>query len=168
MVDIVFLVLLILHIGSIVAWMGGAALFVSVISPSLRSMSPAARGEFVASSMPRYMRFITGSSITAVVAGLALYAYITQVATSLAPSSSGLIYVQAGVVLALIAIIILFAVSMPTARKLAALAKQSGGASGEGAGAQLAALQKRLTMGARLGLALLMLTLILMISGASI
>ncbi len=38
--DAAFLVLLILHVGAIVAWMGGAALFVSVIIPSLSKMSP--------------------------------------------------------------------------------------------------------------------------------
>jgi len=171
MADAVFLVLLLVHVGSIVAWMGGATLFVSVLSPALRRMSPASRGEFVLSVLPSYMRSIGGSSIAAAVAGLALYAYITQVATSLAPSSSGLIYVQVGAVVTLIVLLIAFGVLIPTSRKLVGLLKQSQKQSVPGGdatiGAQVGNLQKRLGMAARLGVFLLAVTFILMIVGAS-
>ncbi len=171
MADAVFVILLLLHVGSTVAWMGGATLFVSVLTPALRRMSPAARGEFVLSVIPSYMRFI-GSSIAAAVAGLALYAYITQVATSLAPSSSGLIYVQIGAVVTLIVLLIAFGVLIPTSRKLVGLLKQSQKQAAPGGdsamSAQVAGLQKRLGMAARLGVFLLALTFILMIVGASI
>ena len=53
MTDIIFLTLLTLHIVTVVAWVGGALLFISVIFPSLRNMSPASRGEFMASTLPR-------------------------------------------------------------------------------------------------------------------
>jgi len=172
MSDAVFLVLLVLHVGSIIAWMGGATLFVSVLTPALRRMSPAARGEFVVSVIPSYMRFIGGSSIAAAVAGLALYAYITQVVTSLAPSSSGLVYIQAGAVMTLIVLVIAFGVLIPTSRKLVGLLKQSQkqGMPGNDSAmsAQVGSLQKRLGMAARLGVFLLALTFILMIVGASI
>ena len=172
MADAVFVVLLLLHVGSIVAWMGGATLFVSVLAPSLRKMSPASRGEFMMSALPQYMRFIGGSSIAAAVAGLALYAYITQVSTTLAPSSSGLIYIQLGAVVTIIILLIAFGVLTPTSRKLVALLKQSqkqvtpGGDTATSA--QVASLQKRLGMAARLGVLLLAVTFILMIVGASI
>src|SRR5438046_5523100 len=104
MADPLLLVLLILHIGAIVAWMGGAALFVSVIIPSLSKMSPASRAEFIQSALPRYLRFITGSSILAITAVLILYGYIT-------PSGRGAIYIQAGAVLVIV--IILIALSIP-------------------------------------------------------
>ena len=172
MADAVFLVLLLVHVGSIVAWMGGATLFVSVLSPALRRMSPASRGEFVLSVLPSYMRFIGGSSIAAAVAGLALYGYITQVATSFAPSSSGLIYIQIGAVVTLIVLLIAFGVLIPTSRKLVGLLKMSQKQATPGGdaatSAQVASLQKRLGMAARLGVFLLALTLILMIVGASI
>jgi uncharacterized membrane protein len=159
MADAVFLVLLVLHVGSIIAWMGGATLFVSVLTPALRKMSAATRGEFVLSVIPSYMRFIGGSSIAAAVAGLALYAYITQVATSLSPSSSGLIYIQIGAVVTLIVLLIAFGVLIPTSRKLVALLKQSqkqAAPSGDSPmSAQVASLQKRLGMAARLGVLLL-------------
>src|SRR5437667_9440441 len=123
MADAVFVVLLLLHVGSIIAWMGGATLFVSVLAPSLRRMSPASRGEFTVSVLPSYMRFIGGSSIVAAVAGLALYAYITQVATSFAPSSSGLIYIQIGAIVTLIVILIGFGFLIPINRRLCRLLK---------------------------------------------
>src|SRR6266480_669958 len=147
MADAVFLVLLVLHVGSIIAWMGGATLFVSVLTPALRRMSPASRGEFVLSVIPPYMRFIGGSSIAAAVAGLALYAYITQVA-------------------------IAFGVLIPTSRKLVGLLKQSQNQAAPGGDAAMSAqagnLQKRLGVAARLGVFLLAVTFILMIVGASI
>ena len=147
-------------------------MFVSVLAPSLRRMSPASRGEFTLSVLPSYMRFIGGSSIAAAVAGLALYAYITQVATSLAPSGSGLIYIQIGAVVTLIVLLIAFGVLIPTSRKLVGLLKMSQKQATPGGdaatSAQAASLQKRLGMAARLGVFLLTLTLILMIVGASI
>lgn len=169
MADAVFVILLLLHVGSIVAWMGGATLFVSVLTPAIRRMSPAARGEFTVSVIPSYMRFIGGSSIAAAVAGLALYAYITQVATSLAPSSSGLIYVQIGAVVTLIVLLIAFGVLIPTSRKLVALLKSQNQSAlgGDAVSAQVSGLQKRLGMAARIGVMLLALTFILMIVGAS-
>src|SRR5947209_18909667 len=94
MADAVFLVLLVLHVGSIIAWMGGATLFVSVLTPALRRMSPASRSEFILSVIPSYMRFIGGSSIVAAVAGLSPYAYITQSSTALSPCTLGLICIH--------------------------------------------------------------------------
>src|SRR5260370_36955980 len=108
MADAVFVILLLLHVGSIVAWMGGATLFVSCLTPALRIMSPARRGEFVLSVIPSYMRFIGGSSIVSAVAGLALYTYTPPLATSLPRYSSGLIYVRIRAVVALIVLLIAF------------------------------------------------------------
>jgi uncharacterized membrane protein len=171
MADAVFVVLLLLHVGSIVAWMGGATLFVSVVAPSLRKMSLASRGEFTLSVLPAYMRFIGGASAAAAIAGLALYAYVTQVATSLGPSSSGLIYIQIGAVVTLTILLIAFGILIPTSRKLVGLMKQSqkAGPGGDSTiSAQIASLEKRLGMSATLGVILLTLTFILMIVGASI
>jgi len=168
MTDSLFLVLLIVHVTSIVAWLGGAVLFISVVSPSLRNISPAARGEFITSALPRYFRFVTGSSITAIVAGLMLYGYITSAATSPSPSSNSLISIQIGAVLGLVALIILFGVAMPAGRKLVTLTKEMAKTSDEKMGGQAANLQKRIVMGGRLGVALLTLTLILMVVGAEI
>ena len=164
MADALFLFLLVVHVGAIVAWMGGAALFVSVIIPSLSKMSPSSRTEFIQSALPRYLRFIGGSSILAIIAGLILYAYTP-------PSGSGLTYVQAGAVLGLVVLIIAFGILMPSGRKLISLAKQtpqSEPSAQDAKAAQIASLQKRMGMAGRLGVTLLGIALILMIIGASI
>jgi uncharacterized membrane protein len=173
MADALFLVLLILHIGAIVAWMGGAALFVSVIIPSLSKMSPPSRAEFIQSALPRYLRFITGSSILAIIAGLILYGYTTQTATSLAPSPSGLIYIQAGAILGLVVLIIALGILVPAGRKFISLTKlapkpQTQPSAQDPMAAQIAGLQKRMGIAGRLGVTLLAIALILMVIGAGI
>jgi uncharacterized membrane protein len=169
--DAPFLVLLILHVGAIVSWMGGAIVYNSVIIPSLAKMSPSSRTEFIQSALPRYLRFIGGSAILAIIAGLALYAYITQVATSLAPSDSGAPYVNAGAVLGLILLIIALGLMIPSGRKLVSLMKkapQGSSSDNDPALAQITSLQKRMGITARIALALLGIALILMLVGASL
>src|SRR5712692_4983853 len=168
MAEALFLVLLILHIGAIVAWMGGAALFVSVIIPSLSKMSPTSRNEFILSALPRYLRFITGSSILAIIAGLILYGY--YFATSPASSFPGLNYIQAGAVLGLIVLIIALGILVPSGQKLISFAKQTPKPQAEPPAqepvtTQSARLQRRMGMAGRLGVALLGIALILMIIG---
>src|SRR5437870_13651941 len=116
MAEALFLVLLILHIGAIVAWMGGAALFVSVIIPSLSKMSPASRAEFILSALPRYLSFITGSSILAIIAGLILYGY--YFAPSPASSFPGPVYIQPAALPARIVLLMALASLFPSARTL--------------------------------------------------
>jgi hypothetical protein len=172
--DATFLVLLVIHIGAIVAWMGGAALFVSVIIPSLSKMSPASRADFIQSALPRYLRFITGSSILAIVAGLILYGYVTtQTTSSFALTGPGLVYVQGGAVLGLIVLIIALGILVPAGRKFISLTKQAPKPPAEPSTqnpmtAPIAGLQKRMNIAGRLGLALLGIALILMVIGASI
>jgi uncharacterized membrane protein len=167
MADPVFIVLLVLHVGAVVAWMGGAALFVSVIMPSISKISPSSRGEFVQSALPRYIQFSAGSAVLAIIAGLALYGYATQAGPPLAPTSQGSPFIQAGAILGLIVLIIALGIMVPSGRKFVALTKQPIGPQ-DPKGAEIASLQKRMGIAARLGLALLGLTLILMVVGASL
>jgi uncharacterized membrane protein len=169
--DPVFLVLLVLHVGSIVAWMGGAALFVSVLAPSLSKMSPASRAEFIVSALPRYMQFVAGSAIVGIVAGLLLYGYATSVGPPLAPTDSGAPYVQAGAVLGLVVLIIALGVMVPTGRKLVSLVGQmskSQTPTSTADSARIAGLTKRLALAGRVGVTLLAFALILMVLGASL
>src|SRR5712691_6850267 len=156
--DAAFLVLLILHVGAIVAWMGGAALFVSVIIPSLAKMSPASRAEFIQSALPRYLRFITGSSILAIVAGLILYGYATtQTTSSFALAEPGLMYIQAGAVLGLVVLVIALGILVPAGRKFISLTKQAPKppepSTQNPMAAEMANLQKRMGIAGRLGVA---------------
>lgn len=164
--DVLFLGLLVIHVGSMVAWMGGMSLFVSVISPSIAKMSPAARGEFVASTVPRYFRFTLATAITSVIAGLALYGYMISI--DQAPTGSAQVSLSAGAALGLIALILLLGLGLPAGRKMVAIVKQMGSAPNEGLAGQMMAQQRKAMMGARIGLALLGITLILMILGAEL
>jgi uncharacterized membrane protein len=172
--DPTFLVLLVLHIGSIVAWMGGATLFVSVIIPSLSKMSSGSRAEFIQSALPRYLRFITGSSILAIVAGLILYGYVTtQTTSSFVLTNPGLMYVQVGAILGLVVFVIALGIMVPAGRKFISLSKQvakplADPSTQNPTAALMASLQKRMGLAGRLGVILLAITLILMIIGASI
>ncbi len=171
--DPAFIVLLVLHVGAIVAWMGGAALFVSVIIPSLSKMSPASRAEFIQSALPRYLRFITGSSILAIVAGLILYGYVIQTSTLNTLATPGLYYIQAGAMVGLVVLIIALGILVPAGRKFIALTKQAPKPLAQPSvqdpmTAQIASLQKRMGIAGRLGVALLGIALILMVIGASI
>lgn len=174
MANVIFLILLALHIGAVVGWMGGAVLFISVVAPSLRRMSPPSRAEFVISTIPAYLRFIVGTSITAIVAGVLLFGYVMSVEPSLAPSGAGLVLIQGGALIGLIALIIAFGLILPTGRKLVSLARQikqgtstQESTSGE-MSQQIGRLQKRLSMGGGIGAALLAVALVLMIIGTNI
>ena len=140
--------------------------FLSVITPSLRSMSPMARGEFVVSTMPRYFRFIQGSALAAVLAGLALYGYM--ISSNQAPTGDSQISLSIGALLGLIALIILFGVVVPAGKKMVNLVKQVGKGPSEDLTAQVAALQSRIGMAARLGVALLGITLVFMVLAAEL
>jgi hypothetical protein len=154
--------------------MGGAALFVSVIIPSLSKMSPPSRAEFIQSALPRYLRFITGSSILAIIAGVILYGYVTyQTGTSFTLTTPGLYYIQAGAVIGLVVLIIALGILVPAGRKFIALTKQSPRpgtqpSTQDSTPIQSAALQKRMGIAGRLGVTLLGIALVLMIIGASI
>ncbi len=168
MADIVFIVLLVLHVATVVAWMGGALVFVSVVFPSLRGMPPASRGGFMASTLPRYINFASGSSLAATVTGLVLYWYPSQAAPSLAPSGAGLVAIQAGAVLGVMALILMLGVSRPSSMKMVSLSRQMAATPNETVGRQMSSLQRRSVVGGLLGVALLGLSLILMVVGAEL
>ena len=61
-----------LHIIAAMGWLGAAALFVSVIAPGLRTVSPQASLEFLAKVAPKATRFFIGVSTATIIFGLAL------------------------------------------------------------------------------------------------
>ena len=165
--DIAFVILLIWHVGSIVAWFGAGILFISVISPSISKMSAPARGEFLSNALPRYLDFLTRAGASAVVAGIVLLAYDYSV-PSANLSQSGSISISIGALLGLIAYIAVLAIARPTGKKMVALLGQMANSPSEGMAGELASLHRRLTMGGRLGIVLLTLALIAMLAGANI
>ncbi len=112
---IVITVLAYLHVISAMGWLGGAILFVSVLAPGLRSLSPTASMEFLSKVGPRATRFFIGTSTATVVFGLGLlYADLSVLSTG--------IYV--GLTLGLIAYLDAILVAVPGFRKADRLAKE--------------------------------------------
>ena len=165
MSDFIFIVLLILHVGAIVGWMGASVLFVSVLGPSMKGMTPEGKSEFSLNVVPRYARYVLGTSVASVIFGVLLYGYSVMPNSTVAPSSSGLVWIQAGAGLGVVAFILVLAIVWPSSKKLVKLVgdAKSGGSPGD-----VAAVQKRVRMGAGIVSGLLVIVLILMITGAVI
>ncbi len=94
--DVVVTVLAYMHVISAMGWLGGGILFVSVIAPSLRRMSPAVSLEFMAKAVPMATRYFLMFATSTIVFGPLLLLTITP------PDSP---YIYAGVATALAAYI---------------------------------------------------------------
>ncbi|MDA4125448.1 MAG: hypothetical protein OK438_08415 [Thaumarchaeota archaeon] len=157
---LIIVILTYLHVASAIGWLGGAVLFISVVTPGLKTLSPPASLEFLVKVAPKVTRFFLGIATATIVFGLALF-------FSLAGSFPGNgIYI--GLSLGLIAYLIALGVTVPTFRKADRLAKEimAGGQAGT-APAELAATMKRAGMAATIVVILLLLALIFMVSSGS-
>jgi uncharacterized membrane protein len=91
-VDVVYIVLRVLHIGSAILWAGASALFFFYIEPSINKLGPAAE-PFVDEILNRRKApiYFAATSTVAVLAGLALY-YRQAGGFQLWTTTPGLIY----------------------------------------------------------------------------
>ncbi len=115
MVDALIAILTYLHVISAIGWLGGAVLFLSVIAPGLRKLSPAASLEFLSKVGPQSTRFFIGAATATIVFGLALF-------FSLAGDYTSGIY--GGIVLGLVAYLVAMVVTVPGFMKADRLAKE--------------------------------------------
>ena len=164
MADYIVIILLVLHITFIALWAGAAVILSSIVMPSLAKISAGSRAEFSLTTLPLFARFIAITSTGAVLAGVLLFFYETQVATSLAPSSSGVIFIVAGAGIGLIAYILAIGVSYPTANRVVGLLKSTD----QQAKSEIPRLQARMSAAAGAVSGLLAVTLVLMVIGASL
>ena len=168
MTDVVFLALLFIHVGTVVLWMGASILFVSVLGPSFAKLSGSSRADLYKAIGSRYESYLVRNATVAIVAGLILYAYITQVATSLAPTDAQRPWLLAGIVFGIGAYIIGIAVVMRGNRGLMRLISQSGQTTPTAPSDEMVRLQRRVAMGAGLQALLLVLALLSMVVGANL
>lgn len=168
--DIIFLALLVIHVGTVVLWMGASVLFVSVLGPSMAKLTGSSRIDLFKAIGSRYERYVVRNATVAIVAGLILYIYINQVATSLAPGSeAGKQWLLVGIVFGLIAYIIGIGVVMRGNRKLMRLINQaSAGQATDTPSGGMSQVQRRVAMGAGLQALFLALALLSMVVGANI
>jgi hypothetical protein len=167
--DVILLILLVLHLTFMALWIGTAALLSSILIPSLGKISAGSRTEFLITVLPRLLRFVVGVSTGAVLAGILLFGYETRVATAYAPSSLGTIFIEAGAVVGVISYALAIGVAFPTANKLVKALKSSKD-SGKTADipADIPRLQMRMRMTSGAVSGLLVLTLLLMVIGATV
>jgi uncharacterized membrane protein len=167
--DIIFLVLLIVHIGTVVLWMGGAILFVSVFGPLMSKFSGPTKAEFMKIIGPAYEKYIIRNATIAIIAGVILFGYISRPGSGLAPTDTGFPWLVAGVLLALVAYIIGLAVIRPANHKLWALTSQSPPSQSTGGPApDSQMLQRRVAASSGIQALLLALALLSMVLGANL
>jgi hypothetical protein len=166
--DSLLIILLALHIGFIALWAGAAVVISSIIIPSLGKISPGSRAEFIIATLPLLARFVAAVSTGAVLAGVVLFGYETRIAPSLAPSSLGTIFIEAGAVVGLIAYVLAIGVAFPTANRLVKMLKQpkEGEKTESSVPPEIPRLQARMRMTAGAVSGLLGITLVLMVIGA--
>jgi uncharacterized membrane protein len=166
--DLIFLVLLIVHIGTVVLWMGGAILFVSVFGPLMSKLSGPTKAEFMKIIGPAYEKYIIRNATIAILAGVILYGYISRPGSGLAPTDTGFPWLVAGVLLALVAYIIGLAIIRPANHKLWALTSQSPPSQSTGPAPEAQALQRRVAASSGIQALLLALALLGMVLGANL
>ncbi|MDA4128948.1 MAG: hypothetical protein OK422_05800 [Thaumarchaeota archaeon] len=152
---IIITVLAYLHIISAIGWLGGAVLFVSVVAPGLRSLSPTARLEFLSKIGPKATRFFAGTSTATIVFGLALLFSSDVSGTN----------INVGLTLGLIAYLVALVVAFPALTKADHLAKEAL-ASGQAGppSPELAKALKRGGLGVVVVVLLLVVTLMFMVA----
>ena len=156
------------HVFGAIGWLGAAMVFAIVLGPALPSLSAQARLEFLATVLPRYVRYIRMFAAVTVVFGVATVLVIADGDYSvLSPSTPFGLYVSAGALLALVVMGLAFGVILPTAGRIAemsgALLKAPGPPPPE-----LLAASERLRKGSMAGLVLLAAVTVLMVASATL
>ena len=120
MSDIVFIILLVIHIGSVIIWIGLGAAFASVIGAFLSNDDLVRmRPELIMKILRRYSRLIAADSTITILAGFFLFDYVSTVSTRLLPSGWGLLLIYTGAILGLVALIVSLAAILPATNKIA-------------------------------------------------
>lgn len=142
-----------------------------VLFPIMPKVSSAARADFGKLVAPLIYRYSLRMAILALVSGALLFGYVDFLAPkSEAVSSLGDPFIGVGGLLGLAGLLIFTLLQQSTAKKtkeMTAQMAQSPTRAGE-LGAKLATLQKRSVIGARVGLVLLLLVIVLMVVGTNV
>jgi len=167
-VDWLVIVLRILHIGSAVLWVGGAAIFSFFVEPALNALGPDAEkvtGELI--TRRRLPTYFAVASTTTVLAGLVLY-WIDSNGLQLSwiTSTSGLAFTIGGLA-AIVAYVAGAVLVSPTVKRVAAIGeemKAAGGPPTPDVLARMGAAQHRLRQIGMYDLGLLFVAAVLMAS----
>lgn len=141
--------------------------FVMVMSPLMRSLSPATRGELISRLFPRLTRYVSLFSILTVVMGVLLALGMARGRLDLfSPGNPWGFNISVGGALALLTAILALGVVLPTARRIVKLLDEMQRNPQGAPQADMVRLQKRMRVGATTVLALLILVLVFMVAAA--
>lgn len=105
------------HIGSVILWFGSSVTFVMAVYPSLGSLNQDESRSYLHSFLPRFSRLLGGAAVSAAVAGILLFGYVTSVTTSMTPTGWRFVFVSIGALLGLIAAFLTLGVALPLASR---------------------------------------------------
>lgn len=158
------LLLRIVHLVMGVFWVGAVLLVAGFLEPTARALGPDA-SKFIQHLMrqKQLSKHITGAAVLTVLSGIWLY-WILSSGFQMAWITSGMgLSLTVGGLLAIVALIIGFAVSRPTAMRMGRLGQEiqaSGGPPSDAQRAQMQALQTRMRWAGRVSSVLLLLAVI--------
>jgi hypothetical protein len=171
MIDYIYIVLLFIHIGAVIGWVGAAMFGNIVLSPLGPKLSAATRADFGKLIAPQSSSYSLRMALVALVAGALLYAYVEFVVpTSEAISSLGDPFIGVGALIGLIVPIIFTWVQLSTTKKTGAISAQIAQSQAQAGvlGAKLEELQKKSTLAGRLALIALFIVIVLMVIGTNV
>jgi uncharacterized membrane protein len=152
------------HVLAAMGWLGGGILTTFVLGPNLRRMPPAASLEFNAKVLPRIIRFVEAMIGATFLFGiLLLYFYYDGNFSILSTSSQGMV-LSGGIVLALLTAVVVWTVTIPSFKKVIAIANGLLQGSQQAPPPELMRYGKRARMGSIIGVLLLLTVLATMIS----
>jgi uncharacterized membrane protein len=112
------------HVLSAIGWLGGALLFVSALSPGLRTLSPGSNAEFTVKVLPRIMRYVQAAiGLTLLFGLLALYFMFATDFGMLSTTAQGL-DIEVGAGLGLLTAALANVLTFPAFRKIIGFTKE--------------------------------------------
>lgn len=153
------------HVLSAVGWLGGALLTAFVLGPGLRKTSAPTRLEFTAKLMPKIIRYISGMIAGTLVFGLLLlYFFVGGDFSRLSPSTTFGVAISGGMLLAVVTVVIALTVTIPSFRKMIAIAEELLKSGQQPPPPEMMKYSKRAEMGAAVGAVLLLVVLVMMVA----
>ena len=155
------------HVFSVIGWTGAALTFLISIKPSLARFSPQASGEFIVKTLPRFVRSVQVFSVLAIIFGPSLaFTMADGPPNAFDLKSPWSICIVIGASIGITAILVVFFLLTPTAKKLSNLILKMQQNPQQPPPAELRHLQKRLAIIPPLAVSLLLSTEVFMVATA--
>ena len=142
-------------------------IFGMLIGPTIGKLSPTARSELIIKLFPGFLRYVSVFALMTVIFGLALVLDIGNGNMSVFSLSTSFgLYISIGATLALITMVLAFAVVVPSARKVLRLTQEMVNNSTPPT-PELHKVSSRMRIGSAVALVLLILVLVFMVAGVN-